>query len=431
MFNLSRKSLLNEFSTQSDNKGQRGFGGQGVFGQQQRQQQQQQKSQSALPLPGKMVDPIIPTGKTVDERLKSMQQNPLYADQNDRRLFNHVTREYQRAYPGEAQYDEFGKMKRPQPSIQPGQVRAFDPNGTLGARPTPQHKPQKQVTGLGQDRGDFDRSYDAHDEDVDDIIANTKVPPGMRAYSDARHKKPDATQGGLDSGDQQSLPATRQRYERRQNRGKGDNHTWGFSDAIRMKGENYLGIDPAETHLRHYKDGWVSDKKDSIRQVAEKYNLPPEMLAGISWTELGGDPDIFDNWAHLAYQLPGTKPSNRVSAGDVSIQLRHVAEMEGLDPNNLTFGQERQLINRLQNEDYNLEMVARHLAKMRDNVFPEQREQPLTDDQIKRLGYMYNMGEHHPLLQPEKDLTEADKSGISNHGLDLMRKLERMRSLLK
>ncbi len=98
----------------------------------QNQQQQQQKSQSALPLPGKMVDPIIPTGKTVDERLKSMQRNPLYADQNDRRLFNHVTREYQRAYPGEAQYDEFGKMKRPRPSIQPGQVRAFDPNGVAG-----------------------------------------------------------------------------------------------------------------------------------------------------------------------------------------------------------------------------------------------------------------------------------------------------------
>ncbi len=99
---------------------------------QQQQPQQKQKSQSALPLPDKAVDPIIPTGKTVDERLKSMQQNPLYADQNDRRLFNHVTREYQRAYPGEAQYDEFGKMERPQPSIQPGQVQTFDPSGTLG-----------------------------------------------------------------------------------------------------------------------------------------------------------------------------------------------------------------------------------------------------------------------------------------------------------
>jgi hypothetical protein len=111
----------------------RGNGGTANNQQKHRQnQQQQQKSQSALPLPGKAVDPIIPTGKTVDERLKSMQQNPLYADQNDRRLFNHVTREYQRAYPGEAQYDEFGKMKRPRPSIQPGQVRAFDPNGVAG-----------------------------------------------------------------------------------------------------------------------------------------------------------------------------------------------------------------------------------------------------------------------------------------------------------
>ncbi len=118
----------------------RGNGGTANNQQKHRQNQQhqpQRKSQSALPLPGKAVDPIIPTGKTVDERLKSMQQNPLYADQDDRRLFNHVTREYQRAYPGEAQYDEFGKMKRPQPSIQPGQVRAFDPNGVLGKAKQP------------------------------------------------------------------------------------------------------------------------------------------------------------------------------------------------------------------------------------------------------------------------------------------------------
>ncbi len=211
----------------------------------------------------------------------------------------------------------------------------------------------------------------------------------------------------------------------------GDDHLWGVDDFAIMQMENAFGVNPSESRLRRHKDGWISDKKNSIKRAAEKYGLPPEMLAGITWSEVGGEPDSADKFKHLVLQLPGFKPSNQLSAGDVSIQLRHVAKMEGLDPDNLTFTQERQLINRLQNEDYNLEMVARHLAEMRDNVFPEQREQPLTDDQIKRLGYMYNMGEHHPLLQPDKDLNEADKSGISNYGFDLMRKLERMRMLLK
>jgi hypothetical protein len=75
--------------------------------------------------------PIQPTGDTVDQRLRSMMDSPKYRDPNDTRLFEHVTNEFKRAYPGNAQYDEFGKMIRPKPSTLPQQVRAFDPSGVL------------------------------------------------------------------------------------------------------------------------------------------------------------------------------------------------------------------------------------------------------------------------------------------------------------
>jgi hypothetical protein len=104
---------------------------------------------------------------------------------------------------------------------------------------------------------------------------------------------------------------------------------------------------------------------------------------------------------------------------------------EGLDPDKLTFKQERQLMERLQNEDYNLEVVAWYIAKIRDKTFPDIDGQALTDDQIKRLGYMYNMGSGHPMLMSGSNLSKVDQSGISKYGLDLMEKLERMRSLIE
>ncbi len=61
-------------------------------------------------------------------------------------MFEHATREFQRAYPGMAQYDAFGKMKRPLPSILPHQVQPFDPDDVLPRRETAKLKPlQKAV----------------------------------------------------------------------------------------------------------------------------------------------------------------------------------------------------------------------------------------------------------------------------------------------
>jgi len=78
------------------------------------------------------IAPIIPEGKTVDEQLRSFAQHPMYNDPNDRSLFDHVTKEYQRAYPGNVQYDEFGKMLKPEPAISAADIQPFDPNGILG-----------------------------------------------------------------------------------------------------------------------------------------------------------------------------------------------------------------------------------------------------------------------------------------------------------
>ncbi len=84
---------------------------------------QQQKASSA----------IIPQGDTVDQRIRSMMSDKRYGDKYDTRLRDHVVKEFERAYPGEVQYDETGKMVQPTAVITPDQVEAFDPDGGLSS----------------------------------------------------------------------------------------------------------------------------------------------------------------------------------------------------------------------------------------------------------------------------------------------------------
>lgn len=73
--------------------------------------------------------PIVPTGDTVDRRLRSLMEHPLYHDPADDRLRTHVTQEFARAYPDAEAYDAAGRTLRSGPAIRPEDVRAFDPEG--------------------------------------------------------------------------------------------------------------------------------------------------------------------------------------------------------------------------------------------------------------------------------------------------------------
>lgn len=82
---------------------------------------QQQKAKAAL----------IPQGDTVEERLRSLMSDKRYNDRHDPSLRDHVQRQFQKAFPGQVNYDETGKMAQPTAAIHPDQVEAFDPEGEL------------------------------------------------------------------------------------------------------------------------------------------------------------------------------------------------------------------------------------------------------------------------------------------------------------
>ncbi|NVJ92766.1 MAG: hypothetical protein HWE34_13980 [Methylocystaceae bacterium] len=56
---------------------------------------------------------ILPEGKTVQQRISSMMQDAKYQDKNDTGLRDHVVKQFEKAYPGNLQFDETGKMIHP------------------------------------------------------------------------------------------------------------------------------------------------------------------------------------------------------------------------------------------------------------------------------------------------------------------------------
>jgi hypothetical protein len=76
--------------------------------------------------------PIVPMGDTVEQRLRSLMEHPLYLDPVDGRLRDHVRREFSRAYPGGEDRDATGRNVDPAPAIRPEDVASFDPSGSDG-----------------------------------------------------------------------------------------------------------------------------------------------------------------------------------------------------------------------------------------------------------------------------------------------------------
>jgi len=222
---------------------------------------------------------------------------------------------------------------------------------------------------------------------------------------------------------------------------------WGIVDAGKYLAETKLGVSPQQTNLAAHKDQWVRDHATTINVTARRHSIPPEVLAGIVHTETGGAPDSQDDLANIVRtatrQLPegvrsklGGKyagPPNEISAGDVSIQLRNVAKLEGIDPNSLDMAARAKLIDRLQSDKaYALDMAARYVKDTSHQAYPGYQGGPLNDKQVMTLGYGYNMGYPHAGLDPNNPAPNGIGQGPtrSNYGPDLVRKLGRMRELL-
>ncbi|MFJ9814238.1 hypothetical protein ACIRU3_03010 [Streptomyces sp. NPDC101151] len=180
---------------------------------------------------------------------------------------------------------------------------------------------------------------------------------------------------------------------------------------------------------------WIAANKEIITAAAKRSGLPPDMVAGIAWQEVGGqwgwmddgvdtirelarDGWLSDTPENLPSRLGGTP--DETSFGPIAIQVRRAAEVLGYDPANLTEGQRDTIEASLQDPGQNIFIASDYLAMLKEESgFADVPADEMTRAQRQELAARYNGGPYW----------QDDSAQAYGHGFDS--NLDDARSALK
>ncbi|WP_372350383.1 hypothetical protein [Streptomyces sp. KL116D] len=143
--------------------------------------------------------------------------------------------------------------------------------------------------------------------------------------------------------------------------------------------------------------GFISANKAYINAAAADSGLPPEMVAGIAWQEVEGDPGWLDDAARNGRGIiPGTGDPDETSIGPLSIQVRRAAEVLGYDPENLTDMQREQVVAATKDPGTNIFIASEYLAQLKaESGFADVPPEKMTREQMQELAARYNGGPYY------------------------------------
>ncbi|RSO04614.1 hypothetical protein DMH18_33650 [Streptomyces sp. WAC 06783] len=142
---------------------------------------------------------------------------------------------------------------------------------------------------------------------------------------------------------------------------------------------------------------YISNNKHLLRNAARDAGLPPEMVAGIAWKEVEGDPSWVDDAATWGRgNLPFTEDPDLTSMGPMSIQVRRAAEVLGYDPQNLSDQQREEVTGALKDPAQNAYIAAEYLAQLKaESDFADVPPEKMTREQMQELAARYNGGPYY------------------------------------
>ena len=200
---------------------------------------------------------------------------------------------------------------------------------------------------------------------------------------------------------------------------------FGEWDVLKMQWERMTSPEGISAFLADYKDRWVRVHRYIIKAAAREYTIPDWVLAGVAWTEVGGEPPWTDDLSYILGDLGIHGKPEKASYGPVAIQIQRAAEELGYDPAILWSVQMSYIIHSLRKPQENLFIVASHLLRCKNVSSPAKPPDMLTDFEISILGARYNRGVE---LSEEALLILGQKT---KYGDDLVKKKERMKRLLE
>ncbi|WP_455361614.1 hypothetical protein [Streptomyces sp. SYSU K21746] len=171
------------------------------------------------------------------------------------------------------------------------------------------------------------------------------------------------------------------------------------------QGNNYWLPSNSDESRREY----ISANKGLIVAAAHDSGLPPEMVAGIAWQEVEGDPGFVDDVAFEVRKVnPWGEEPDRTSMGPLSIQVRRAAEVLGYDPYNLTEDQRSAVVDAVRDPGTNIFIASEYLAQLKaESGFADVPPEQMTRAQMQELAARYNGGPYH-----ESDAAQAYGRGF-------------------
>jgi hypothetical protein len=162
------------------------------------------------------------------------------------------------------------------------------------------------------------------------------------------------------------------------------------------RGNNYWLPSFSDGSLRAY----VSANRQLLTAAAQDCGLPPGMMAGIAWREVGGAPRLLDD---LVYRgrgiLPGTDDRDKTSMGPLAVQVRRAAEVLGYDPHHLAGRQRKIVVAAVRDPGQNIFIAAGYLAQLKgESEFAGVPPERMTHAHLEELATRYNGG---PFYQVE------------------------------
>ncbi|AWL42402.1 MULTISPECIES: hypothetical protein [unclassified Streptomyces] len=159
------------------------------------------------------------------------------------------------------------------------------------------------------------------------------------------------------------------------------------------QGNNYWLWSNSDEGRREY----ISGNSALIKAAAHDAGLPPEMVAGIAWQEVEGDPGWLDDAAYEGRKiLPGTEDPDRTSMGPMAIQVRRAAEVLGYDPDHLTDMQRSVVVDAVKDPAQNIFIASEYLAQLKaESGFADIPPEQMTRAQMQELAARYNGGPYY------------------------------------
>ncbi|WP_437028965.1 hypothetical protein [Streptomyces sp. enrichment culture] len=159
------------------------------------------------------------------------------------------------------------------------------------------------------------------------------------------------------------------------------------------EGNNYWLWSNSDDSRREY----IAANKEIIKAAAHDAGLPPEMVAGVAWQEVEGDPGWIDDAAYEGRKLlPGSEDPDQTSMGPLSIQVRRAAEVLGYDPHHLTDMQRDVVVNAIKDPAKNIFIASEYLAQLKaESGFADVPPEQMTRAQMQELAARYNGGPYY------------------------------------